>query len=113
MKKQIYIALSILFSIILFNSCTGVKTLATGLENEAFLEFVGNPQNYRNGVDVSIDDNIFFKAEVNKDHANRPKGTVYGISTGQHTVRVSYNNNLVYQKQIFISAQETKRIILP
>jgi hypothetical protein len=32
--------------LILLTACTGVKTISTGLENESFLEFTGNPAIY-------------------------------------------------------------------
>lgn len=98
---------------IVLTSCTGVKTLSKGLENEAFIEFIGKPGSYSGGVDVNIDDKTTFKAEVNRDNTDRPKGKVYAISTGSHKVTVFYNNNVIYKKQIFVSAQETKKIMLP
>lgn len=110
MKKILFI---IAIGLTFITGCTGVKTLSTGLENESFLEFIGNSSDYNGGVDVNIDDKTSFKAEVNKDHADRPKGSVYAISTGKHIVTVSFNNNVIFKKQIFISAQETKKIMLP
>jgi hypothetical protein len=111
MKKILFAAITGLF---LLSGCTGVRTLSTGLENEAFLEFIGTPSKYFDGVVVvTVDDNNSFLASVKKDHNKRPKGKVYAISTGKHTVSVSYDNQVIYQKQIFISAQETKKIILP
>lgn len=110
MKKILFV---IAIGFIFLTGCTGVKTISTGLENESFLEFIGNPSNYAEGVDVNIDDKITFKAEANKDHADRPKGKVYAISTGTHIVIVSYNNIVIFKKQIFVSAQETKKIMLP
>lgn len=99
--------------LIILTNCTGVKTVTTGLENESFLEFIGKSNIYKDGVDITIDDKTTFKAEVNKDHTDRPKGKIYAISTGTHVVTVTYNNNVIFKKQIFISAQETKKIILP
>ena len=110
MKKILFI---IAIGLVVLTGCTGVKTLSTGLENEAFLEFIGKPNNYSGGVDINIDEKSTFKAKVNKDHADRPKGKVYAISTGVHVVTVSYNNIVIFKKQIFVSAQETKKIILP
>ena len=110
--KNILFALSIGMTALLLG-CTGVKTLSTGLENESFLEFIGNPRDYAQGVDVNIDDKIKFKAEVNKDHVNRPKGKVYVIPPGTHTITVAYSNNVIIKKKLFISTQETKKIILP
>jgi hypothetical protein len=108
--KKIYI---ILILATILTSCGGIKTLSTGLENEAFLEFVGKPNDYEGGLNVAIDDKTDFVAEVNKDKSTKTKGLVYAISTGTHTVSVSYKNKLLYKKQIFISSQETKKIILP
>lgn len=110
MKKVLFVTT---LSLIFLTGCTGVKTLSRGLENESFLEFIGKPSNYSGGVNVNVDDKTTFKAEVNKDHANRPKGKVYAISTGTHVVTVSYNNSVIFKKQVFISAQETKKIMLP
>ncbi|MDR2064684.1 MAG: lipoprotein [Prevotellaceae bacterium] len=110
MKKILLVAITSLF---LLSGCTGVRTLSKGLENEAFLEFVGTPQKYIGGITVTVDDNNTFNAKVKKQHTDRPKGKVYAISTGKHSISVAYKNQIIYQKQIFISAQETKQIILP
>ena len=107
---------NILFAIVVglafLASCTGVKTSSRGLENEAFIQVIGNPDNFSGGVDVNIDNKVFFKAEVVAPNQETPKGKVYAISTGSHVISVSYNNKLLYQKNIFISNQETKRIEL-
>ncbi len=110
MKKILFV---LIIGVLTFANCTGVRTMSSGLENESFLEFVGNPRNYSGGVDVVIDDAKTFKAEVKKENANRLKGNIYAISTGTHTVVVSYNGNVIYQKQVFVSSQETKKIVLP
>jgi hypothetical protein len=109
--KKIYLILTL--AIIVIYGCGGIKTLSTGLDNEAFLEFVGKPNDYEGGLSVSVDEKTTFVAEVNKDKATKTKGRVYAISTGIHNVSVSYKNKLLYKKQIFISSQETKKIILP
>lgn len=109
MKKTLFI---IIIGFLLV-ACSGVKTASYGLENESFLEFIGSPSNYNGGVDVIIDDNPSFNAKVYNNNVTRVKGKVYAISTGRHTIIVSYQNNLLIKKQIFISAQETKQIILP
>jgi len=110
MKKLLYI---LAIGLLIITGCTGVKTVTKGLENDSFLEFIGKPSNYSGGIDVIIDDTTTFKAEVNKANIKRPKGSVYAISTGKHVVTVKYNNETIYSKQIFVSAQETKQIVLP
>ena len=97
--------------IIFFTSCTGLKTTTTGLNNEAFIEIIGKPSQFSGGVDVKIDDKLNFKAQVKKDK-DIAKGSVYAISTGNHTIVISYNGNMIFRKQIFVSSQETRKIIL-
>lgn len=110
MKKLFYI---LAIGLVTLTACTGVKTVTKGLENEAFIELIGNSKNYSGGVEVSIDESVMFIAEVNEINMKRPKGTVYAISTGKHIVTLKYNNEVIYSKQIFVSAQETKQIVLP
>lgn len=103
----------IAITLFLISGCTGVKSVSSGLENEAFLRIMGDRSKYSKEVTVSIDDEIEFQAEVSKLHSNRPKGEVYAISTGSHVVSVSFNGELVFRKKIFVSSQETRKIILP
>ncbi len=109
MKNSVFI---IAIGLLIITGCTGVRTVTKGLENQSFIEFIGNPGEYSGGVDVTIDETTTFKAEVNKANAKRPKGSVYAVSTGKHVVTVKYNNEVIYSKQIFVSAQETKQIVL-
>jgi hypothetical protein len=87
--------------------------MSKGLENEAFLELIGDPKTYPEGVTINIDDETTFIANVNQAHSDRPKGTVYAISTGTHVLTVTHQNQVIFKKQIFVSAQETKQINLP
>jgi len=110
MKTLTYLFLTSLF---LLSSCGGIKTSSVGLENEAFIEFVGPEKSYPEGVDVIIDNTINFKAVVNKDKVAYMKSEVYAVSTGTHILKVSYKDQVLFEKQIFIASQETKRISLP
>ena len=98
---------------IFFSACTGVMSTASGLEDESFLRFIGNPSVYPSEVSVLVDGTISFKAEVERDYAKRPKGTIYAISKGAHNIKVTHENTVIFNKKIFISAQETKKILLP
>jgi len=109
MKTLSYVLLTSFF---LLCSCGGIKTKSVGLENEAFLEFVGPVKSYSDGIDVSVDNKINFKAIVNKDKVAYMKGKVYAISTGTHILKVSYKGQTLYEKQIFVASQETKKIEL-
>jgi len=107
--KNLFFAISLIMLI----GCGGIKTSSSGLDKESYLEFIGNPHNYSGGVNVSVDNNPIYNAEVFNDKASRTKGKVYAISTGQHIISVTYKNNIIFTKQIFLSTQETKKILLP
>ena len=94
-------------------ACTGVKTTTSGLEDQAFLEFVGDTKKYNGKVEVIIGERQPFYAKVSKDSQTKQKGQVYAVPTGKHVVDVKFNGVQVYKKQVFVSAQETKRIMLP
>jgi hypothetical protein len=98
--------------LMLTSACTGLQTVTKGLENQAFIQVMGDRDTYSEEVTVVLDGETTFTAEVNKMGTSIPKGTVYAISTGKHFIEVKHRNRVVYSKQIFVSAQETKQIIL-
>lgn len=110
MKKSCLVLVVLMF---ILNSCGGTKTSFQGLENESYLEFLGNPGNYTDGVDVIVDDKPSFRAKVYKDKVGRMRGEIYTIKTGRHKLKVKYQNKLIINKEIFISSQESKKIVLP
>ena len=113
MKQLKLTILGFVFISILSIGCYRVRTYSTGLPNEAYLEFVGKPSKYKNGVSVVLDDHTKFTAIVKKDYAEKPTGYVYSISKGTHHIKVSYAGQTLFEKDIFVSPQETKKIILP
>lgn len=87
----------------------------SGKEDMAYLVFVGPLKTYGNGskpVQVDIDGTTFEAKVVKPKVANR-KGYQYGVATGKRNIIVKYNGNTIYQKQLFLSSQETKIITLP
>lgn len=107
MKNKIFI-----FSVILtlLSACSGIKTSSRGLENEAFLELIGDPIKMGQ-VEVIIDNETPFLATVNKPN-RKVKGQVYAIKNGRSELIIRHKNNIIYKQTIFVSPQETKRIIL-
>ncbi len=105
--------LLIIASIILVCSCVGVKSVAKGLENESYLDIVGNTDKYKSEVLVSIDDKTSFKTKVRKNKKEKINYKVFAISTGKHVIKVYYEDTLILKKTIFVSSQETRQIILP
>lgn len=85
----------------------------TGLDDVAYLLFVSGDEYAGKKVDVTIDSNTSFEAKVVRQRKANLRGTQYGISTGRHTIKVARDGMTIYQKEIFVSTQETKQIILP
>lgn len=112
MKKKICF---LIFSAVLLSACSvGRTTESRGLENEAYLFFVrGTVDNYSQGVDVYVDNNAPFKAKVNKVKAQKVKGQTYVVKSGKRHLKVVHRNQVLYEKDIIVSSQETKRIQLP
>lgn len=112
MKTHIWL-LSLL--VLVLGACSvGRTTESKGLENQAYLQFVrGNSEKYSDGVDVFIDDAQPFKAKVNKVDSRTVKGNTYVIKSGKRYLRVEYRGAVLYEKDIIVTTQETRRIQLP
>lgn len=97
----------------ILTSCGGIKTSSSGLENQSYLEFLGIPSNYSEGIQVDVDKQTHFEAKVVKEKITRTKETVYAISAGTHNITIKYKGKVIISRKIFVSAQETKKIELP
>lgn len=106
-----FLFLGLLFTL-LTNCSTGTRSLSKGLENESFLEFISYNSEYKEGVEVTLDDTQFI-ALVNNAKENPSKVNIYTISTGKHVIKVVYKSETLYEKHFFVTAQETKQIELP
>lgn len=111
MKKLILFISAML--LLALSSCGGIKSSSKGLDNQSFIAVHGSALAYSGGVDVNVDDAINFKAEVTKYRKGRISSTVYAIKPGKHIITVSYNGEVLYKKQVFLSNQETREIHLP
>tara|TARA_B100000780_G_scaffold248993_1_gene194548 strand:- start:1098 stop:1442 length:345 start_codon:yes stop_codon:yes gene_type:complete len=114
MKNIILLTISLLF----VTSCDSTKSIASGVENQAFLIFYGPAEThnkYPDGVEVILDGKTRFNAVVHKNVSSTlyKNKRMYGISTGRHDISIKHNNKLLYTKQIFITSQQTKKIVLP
>jgi hypothetical protein len=104
---------SLALAVILLSGCTTVATKAMGLENDAYLVFIGNPDKYIFGVHVKMDGDTEFKAKVQKQNLEGTYKNVYPIPTGVHQIEVTHLGEVLLKKQIFVAAQETKILELP
>lgn len=93
--------------------CTSVKTFSSGVDNEAYLEFLGDPHLYTGGVEVDIDGEVTFTAQVeDPETVNRLRGKVYTVIPGVHVITVTYDGVIVYKQKVMLSNQETRKVKL-
>lgn len=85
----------------------------SGKEDIAYLLFVSGKEYTGKTVTVNIDGTTRFDAKVVKARKANRRGTQYGIGTGRKSITVTYDGRTLYNKQIFLSNQETKQILLP
>jgi len=98
-----------------FASCkTGVVSKSGGMDSQSYLQFVqGGSQSYKSGVIVFVDDNPSFTAKVDVVKSSTVKGNTYGINPGTRHIKVVDKGKIVYEKDVVVATQETKKIILP
>ena len=115
MKTKVLLSLIAIASLMMACKANYPVAQQSGKEDMAYLVFVGPLKTYGNGskfVQVDVDGTKFDAKVVKPKTANR-KGTQYGVSTGRKNITVKFNGQIIYQKQLFLSSQETKIINLP
>ena len=88
-------------------------TQQSGKEDMAFLLFVSPGEYGGKTVQVMVDELEPFEARVVKAVKSNRRGTQYGIAMGRRELKVVYQGKTIYQKEIFVSSQDVKQIVLP
>lgn len=115
MKKTL---LSLVFCAVLAALC-GCKAnypvaQQSGDDDVAYLIFVSASDSHNKDVEVFVDDKTSFTARtVVKSRKSNRRGTRYSVQTGKRKVRVVLDGQTLYDKYVFLSPQETKKITLP
>ncbi len=112
MKLKLIFALGL---VLLLCGCRAHYPVAqqSGKDDVAYLLFVSQKDYANKHVTVSLDGEKTFEAKVVKAKNSYRKGTSYAIATGRRKINVEYKGNSIYNKEIFVSTQETKIITLP
>ena len=112
MKKLLFIC--VLLTCI-FTACkTGVYTAEYGKEDVAYICLISSDEMANKDVVVYIDNETQFTMRVQKAKQSTEKhnGKLYAIKPGTRHMKVVYNGNVIYKKDIFLSSQQTKLINL-
>lgn len=109
MKKVISI-----LCLLLLISCKGAyQTSSGGYEDEGYVSVVGDPEKYKAGVLVSVDGASPFIVEVVQDEKISKSDSRFKVSAGKHQLKMMYQGKNVFQQNVIIFVQETKKIMLP
>ncbi|MCK9344173.1 MAG: hypothetical protein M0P33_09725 [Massilibacteroides sp.] len=111
--KRIYILFTLMTFLVLTGCSVGRMTQTYGKADRAFLTFVSSHSG-GGWVHVEVDHAIAFKAKVFREKKHAIKGKKYAIRPGKHRVAVyTKSGHRVYDRIIFVSTRETKKIVLP
>ena len=115
MKKLLLFVIAFVAVLLVGCKTSYPVAMQTGQEDMAYLVFVGPLDKYGNGAyPVQVDiDGTKFDAKVIKPKVSNRKGFQYGVGLGNRHLKVTFRGETVYEKQIFLSTQETKVINLP
>ena len=105
----------ILFLFLSFlTSCSVPKSTVMGSPDQGYLIFVSDGQYVDKTVHVALDKNkVVFNANVVRQKDFDIKVPTYQIASGQWSLTVMYDNKVIYNKKIFLSPQQPKKVILP
>lgn len=111
MMRKVFILFGI---IVMLAGCRAHYPVAqqSGKENVAYLLFESGDVYKGKTVDVTVDGGSSFQAQVVKAKKANRRGTQYSVPVGVRTLTVKYHGHTIYEKQIFLSNQETKIIVL-
>lgn len=85
----------------------------SGDDDVAYLIFVSTSDSRNKDVEVFVDDKTRFTARTVKSRKSNRRGTRYSVQTGKRKIRVVLDGKTLYDKYVFLSPQETKKITLP
>ena len=108
MRKFLFIVIAI-FTLA---SC-GPKMYSTrqaGKDDVSYVVVLTAGQKYENVV-VEVDGQAYSVAKIYKEKDARKASQII-ITPGKHTVKVTYNGQVLTNENIFIGLQETKKIVL-
>ncbi len=93
---------------------TGSFASEYGKSDMAYISVVSSGDYAGKSVDVVVDNETGFKVEVvrYKQSSEKHNGRLHGIRPGKRHVRIVYDGSVVYDKDIFVSSQHTKLIML-
>lgn len=112
MKHLCTIVLALIFSL---SSCTTTyETTVSGISNSSSIKVVKATKtinDYNKDLKLIIGDKEYPLGKIFSDKHNM-KAPIYPINNGKNKVIIKNDNDIIYEKTLFISNRETRKIIL-
>lgn len=100
--------------ILSLTSCESAKSAVHTVSSDGYVQFTGDTMKYADKVDVTLDDSSTFAASVNSTGTIQiRRDSTYQMSSGPHTITVSYKGKEILFRKIFVSQQEICTVELP
>ena len=111
--KMKYLYISLLALLMLSCSRHQYKTMSSGKEDTGFVIVLTENGNYTKDVALVVDNGQSLAvAKVYKQKMQR-KAPVFKVEPGKHNLKVVVAGRTVYDKDVIIGLQETRKIVLP
>jgi len=107
-------SLLIVFMSIITFSCTTYETTVSGLSNASSIKVVKANKavnDYDKALTLIIDNKEYVIDKIYTDKKSI-KASIYPIPTGKNKVIIKSDNDIIYEKTLFITNRETRKIIL-
>lgn len=115
MSKKLLSLISLIVIALGLTCCkTGTFASEGGKDDIAYISVISSSEYANKAVTVSIDDTTTFDAKVRlaKQSTEKRHGDLYGIKPGKRHIKITYQGMVLYEKDIFVSSQQTKTIQL-
>jgi hypothetical protein len=110
MKK--YILLVLLAAASLAGCRTTYQTLSAGKENASFVLITTDNNEYRHNITVIIDNSTPVMVEKVFKTKKQLQAKQIATTPGKHTIKVLKGDRVIYEQNVFLGLQETKKIVL-
>lgn len=113
MKKTLFIMVCVAATILCGCKANYPVAQQSGEDDISYLLFVSTSDSRNKNVSVTVDNKTTFTARTVKSRKANRRGTRYSVQPGKRHLKVTYEGNTLYDRTVFLSPQETKKITLP
>ena len=108
-----YLYISLLSLLMLACGPHQYNTMSSGKEDIGFVIVLTEQGSYSNDAVLLVDNQQSFAIEKVYKQKMQRKAPVFKLTPGKHNLKVTVKGQTVYDKDVIIGLQETRKIVLP